>query len=81
MLRRGYELPPLMFTEDEAEGIAVGVRLLARTVRLLTNAPVYVSKNAGSCTVRPAVDDPPRDPRCAQDADRLSDGDRRSTER
>jgi predicted DNA-binding transcriptional regulator YafY len=27
----GYELPPLMFTEDEAEGIAVGVRLLART--------------------------------------------------
>jgi predicted DNA-binding transcriptional regulator YafY len=29
MLRRGYELPPLMFTEDEA--IAVGVRLLART--------------------------------------------------
>jgi predicted DNA-binding transcriptional regulator YafY len=29
VLRRGYELPPLMFTEDEA--IAVGVRLLART--------------------------------------------------
>ena len=27
----GYELPPLMFTENEAEGIAVGVRLLART--------------------------------------------------
>ena len=26
-----YEQPPLMFTEDEAEGIAVGVRLLART--------------------------------------------------
>ena len=26
VLRRGYELPPLMFTEDEAEGIAVGVR-------------------------------------------------------
>src|SRR6185437_4802798 len=31
VLRRGYELPPLMFTEDEAEAIAVGVRLLART--------------------------------------------------
>ena len=30
VLRRGYELPPLMFTEDEAEAIAVGVRLLAR---------------------------------------------------
>ena len=24
VLRRGYELPPLMFTEDEAEAIAVG---------------------------------------------------------
>ena len=96
VLRRGYELPPLMFTEDEADAIAVGVRLLARTgdpglqkaaksvlskVTLvvpdplrdyLTTAPVYVSKNAGSCTVRPAVDDPPRDPRCAQDADRPS---------
>ena len=31
VLRRGYELPLLMFTEDEAEAIAVGVRLLART--------------------------------------------------
>ena len=29
VLRRGYELPPLMFTEDEADAIAVGVRLLA----------------------------------------------------
>jgi len=26
VLRRGFELPPLMFTEDEAEAIAVGVR-------------------------------------------------------
>jgi len=31
VLRRGFELPPLMFTEDEAEAIAIGVRLLART--------------------------------------------------
>ncbi|HEU0215759.1 MAG TPA: YafY family protein [Stellaceae bacterium] len=31
VLHRGFELPPLMFTEDEAEAIAVGVRLLART--------------------------------------------------
>jgi len=31
VLRRGYELTPLMFTEDKAEAIAVGVRLLART--------------------------------------------------
>ena len=26
VLRRGFELPPLMFTDDEAEAIAVGVR-------------------------------------------------------
>ena len=31
VLSRGAELPPLMFTEDEAEAIAIGVRLLART--------------------------------------------------
>jgi predicted DNA-binding transcriptional regulator YafY len=31
VLRRGFELPPLMFTQDEAEAIAVGVRMLART--------------------------------------------------
>ena len=31
VLRRGFELPPLMFTKDEAEAIAVGVRMLART--------------------------------------------------
>jgi predicted DNA-binding transcriptional regulator YafY len=31
VLRRGFELPPLMFTEDEVEAIAVGVRMLART--------------------------------------------------
>src|SRR5580704_1846342 len=31
VMRRGFDLPPLMFTEDEAEAIAVGVRLLART--------------------------------------------------
>jgi predicted DNA-binding transcriptional regulator YafY len=31
MLRRGYDLPPLAFTVDEIEAIAVGVRLLPRT--------------------------------------------------
>ena len=31
VLRRGYDLPPLMFTEEEAEAIAVGLRLLRRT--------------------------------------------------
>jgi predicted DNA-binding transcriptional regulator YafY len=31
VLRRGFELPPLMFTEEEVDAIAVGVRLLQRT--------------------------------------------------
>jgi predicted DNA-binding transcriptional regulator YafY len=31
VLRRGFELPPLMFTEEEVEAIAVAVRLLPRT--------------------------------------------------
>jgi predicted DNA-binding transcriptional regulator YafY len=31
VLRRGYDLPPLMFTEEEVEAIAVAARLLVRT--------------------------------------------------
>src|SRR6478672_10704623 len=31
MLRRGFDLPPLMFTIEEIEAIAVGARLVART--------------------------------------------------
>jgi len=31
VLRRGYDLPPLMFTADEVEAMAVGMRLLRRT--------------------------------------------------
>jgi predicted DNA-binding transcriptional regulator YafY len=31
VLRRGYELPPLMFTEEEAEAITLGLLLLRRT--------------------------------------------------
>jgi predicted DNA-binding transcriptional regulator YafY len=31
VLRRGYELPPLMLTEEEIEAVAVGARLLRRT--------------------------------------------------
>ncbi|HSU05553.1 MAG TPA: YafY family protein [Acetobacteraceae bacterium] len=31
VLRRGYELPPLMFTDEEVEAIALAVRLLPRT--------------------------------------------------
>jgi predicted DNA-binding transcriptional regulator YafY len=30
VLRRGFELPPLMFTADEADAVAIGVRLLRR---------------------------------------------------
>ena len=30
VLRRGYDLPPLMFTSAEADAIAIGVRLLRR---------------------------------------------------
>lgn len=30
VLRRGYELPPLMFTDEEVEAIAVGVRMVRR---------------------------------------------------
>src|SRR5438105_15531659 len=31
VLRRGFDLPPLMFTPDEIEAIAVGARLVSRT--------------------------------------------------
>ena len=31
MLRRGFDLPPLMFTTEEIEAIAVGARLVSRT--------------------------------------------------
>jgi len=31
VLRRGFDLPPLMFTADEIEAIAVGTRMLQRT--------------------------------------------------
>jgi predicted DNA-binding transcriptional regulator YafY len=31
VLRRGFDLPPLMFTADEIEAIAVGARMVART--------------------------------------------------
>jgi predicted DNA-binding transcriptional regulator YafY len=31
VLRRGFDLPPLMFTADEIEAIAVAMRMLRRT--------------------------------------------------
>src|ERR1700758_3103054 len=30
VLRRGFDLPPLMFTAEEADAVAIGVRLLRR---------------------------------------------------
>jgi predicted DNA-binding transcriptional regulator YafY len=30
VIHRGYELPPLMFTDEEVEAIAVGVRMVRR---------------------------------------------------
>ena len=30
VLRRGFDLPPLMFTAEETDAIAIGVRLLRR---------------------------------------------------
>jgi predicted DNA-binding transcriptional regulator YafY len=30
VLRRGFDLPPLMFTTEEIDAIAIGVRLLRR---------------------------------------------------
>src|SRR5262249_53743617 len=55
VLRRGYELPPLMFTEDEADAIAVGASLLARTGGLQKAAKSVLSK------VTLVVPDPLRD--------------------
>jgi predicted DNA-binding transcriptional regulator YafY len=57
VLRRGFDLPPLMFTEDETEAIAVGVRMLARTgdPGLQTAAESVLSK------VTLVVPDPLRD--------------------
>lgn len=46
VLRQGYDLPPLMLTTDEAEAVAVGVRLLRRLRddALLTAAESVLSK-------------------------------------
>jgi len=46
VLRRGFDLPPLMFTTEEIEAIAVGARLLHRTgaVGLQEDAAAVLSK-------------------------------------
>ena len=46
MLRRGFDLPPLMFSTDEIEAIAVAMRMLRRTgdAGLQTAAETVLSK-------------------------------------
>src|SRR5271156_2205841 len=46
MLRRGFDLPPLMFTVEEIEAIAVGAQMLRRTgdPGLQTAAETVLSK-------------------------------------
>lgn len=48
VLRRGFDLPPLMFTADEADAIAIGVRLLRRLrdPKLLSAAESVLAKLA-----------------------------------
>ena len=48
VLRRGFDLPPLMFTADEADAIAIGVRLLRRLrdPKLLAAAESVLAKLA-----------------------------------
>ncbi|HEX4768772.1 MAG TPA: YafY family protein [Lichenihabitans sp.] len=62
LFRRGFDLPPLMFTADEVEAIAVGARLLRRTgdaglqsaaASLLSKISVVLPPDTG-----PHLDDP-----------------------
>lgn len=62
MLRKGYDLPPVMLTDEEAEAIAVGLRLLRRLRdrRLSTAADAVLSKlsAAASESVRDGLQEP-----------------------
>jgi predicted DNA-binding transcriptional regulator YafY len=62
MLRRGYDLPPLMFTTEEAEAIAVGVRMVRRLRddALLAASESVLSKLASvvPAAMRPSLAEP-----------------------
>jgi predicted DNA-binding transcriptional regulator YafY len=63
LLRRGFDLPPLMFTADEIEAIAVAMRMLRRTGDdgLLTAAETVLSKVTVALpeTLREHLSEPP----------------------
>ena len=63
VLRRGYDLPPLMFSADEVEAVLVGMRLLRRTrdPGLQQAADSVLSKLAAVLPepLRGALDTPP----------------------
>src|SRR5580700_7238016 len=62
VLRPGFELPPLMFTADELDAVALGVRLVRRTrdANLQAAAERVLSKVLGVLpeALRPQVDAP-----------------------
>jgi predicted DNA-binding transcriptional regulator YafY len=64
VLRRGFDLPPLMFTSDEIEAIVVGARLLRRTgdvglqeaaARVLSKVEVVLPEALRASLVSPTV--------------------------
>ena len=63
VLRRGYDLPPLMFTPDELEAMLVGMRMLRRTrdAELQRAADSVLSKLAAilPAPLRAQLDAPP----------------------
>src|SRR6266404_3908291 len=44
VLRKGFDLPPLMFTVDEVEAVTVGARMVKRLRGHVAEAPFYVSQ-------------------------------------
>ena len=55
VLRRGFDLPPLMFTSEEADAIAIGVRLLrrlrdAKLQRAEACSPSWLSWSRSRCS-------------------------------
>ena len=59
VMRRGYDLPPLAFTEAEQEAMIVGLRMLGRTgdAALLDAADKVISKLAIAASISEVVTD------------------------
>ena len=62
VLRRGFDLPPLMFTIEEIEAIAVGARLVRRTgdPGLQDGGRARLVESDGGAARRPCVRNSPR---------------------